>query len=501
MRFLETWKKLIIVLKPVRRAYLLGLFFVLLSTGVGVMVPKGIGEVFQLIAHQDQSGNLPWRPLLLFVLILNSFFLLRFVAQWRFNGLRHAISRDLTLQLFRRYYVMPRSSRIHKSIESYQHTLFNDVGALASYLTLVLPKALTRFGLMLGAFVALFLLSWKLSIALGVLIGFTVMLFTRTQKSIKEMIHTVEKQRLSYRAETHSLLRNIDTLRAMNCQSFGERILQDREAELQKSMRRTQLLNEAWSTGLLATLSIYFLLFAIGLCLMIKMGYCDAPWASQYFTYLGMLLINTLNSSTTMQAFLNLQKSMERIQNFDAAGEKAQDANIPLLPVGESEWVGIVGPSGVGKTTALRYFLQLDAPPTQRSLGYLDQDIPIFPVSLRDNIFIGRNFDDAELKAALDVACISQEFYEPYLDAGTILNDKVLSGGEKLRIGLARALIGSPQTVVLDEPSAALDEGTELRLLGKLRSFLNESSRLIVVTHSPKVMQAMDRLISMERPS
>lgn len=183
--------------------------------------------------------------------------------------------------------------------------------------------------------------------------------------------------------------------------------------------------------------------------------------------------------------------------------------------------LGLVGPSGSGKSTLARILLGL-APPVQgkvrldgydvrqyeRSalglqLGYLPQDVELFAGTLAQNI--ARMQDPAghsrEVTRVTElvgltplVARLPGGFQAMLTERG--LN---LSGGQRQMVGLARALFGSPRLIVLDEPDASLDQaGKEhlLKLLAEIRE--RRLATLIVISHTPALVDRMDRLLLLQ---
>jgi ABC-type protease/lipase transport system fused ATPase/permease subunit len=71
----------------------------------------------------------------------------------------------------------------------------------------------------------------------------------------------------------------------------------------------------------------------------------------------------------------------------------------------------------------------------------------------------------------------------------------VLSGGQRQRIALARAMFGEPRLIVLDEPNANLDAAGEAALLAALQDLKARSVTVVMVTHSPTLMSALDKVL------
>src|SRR5438445_4437379 len=168
------------------------------------------------------------------------------------------------------------------------------------------------------------------------------------------------------------------------------------------------------------------------------------------------------------------------------------------LDVRKGEFVSLLGPSGCGKSTALRLIAGLAAPTsgtvevshhedeTQpgRQIGYVFQEPTLMPwTSVRENVRLplklahaGAAEAEARVKEALARVGLT-EFAESY--------PRELSGGMKMRVSLARALVTDPDILLMDEPFAALDEITRFRLNNDLLAlWRNLKKTVIFVTHS-----------------
>lgn len=176
----------------------------------------------------------------------------------------------------------------------------------------------------------------------------------------------------------------------------------------------------------------------------------------------------------------------------------------------------ITGPSGSGKSTLVHLLLQLYSPnhgsiqidsqdltvfsleSFYKQIAFVSQDNEFFNRNLRDNILFGikENISDSEIieKAKL---CQIEEFIKGQprgLNSKLYAHGKNLSGGQKKRLSLLRALIRNPRILILDEPSTGLDEKNENELLLTLNK-LKGSLTLIIVSHNQKFDQIADHTI------
>ena len=188
------------------------------------------------------------------------------------------------------------------------------------------------------------------------------------------------------------------------------------------------------------------------------------------------------------------------------------------LDVPPGAFVGICGPSGAGKSTVLRLLYRFYDPDSGRveidgqdiarvtqeslrqALGLVPQDVVLFNDTLRANVIYGRpDASDAQIADALERAHLG-EFVRGLPDG---LETRVgerglkLSGGEKQRVGVARAILKDPAILVLDEATSALDSRTET----EVQAALAEAARgrtTIAVAHRLSTIAGADRIFVLE---
>ena len=168
------------------------------------------------------------------------------------------------------------------------------------------------------------------------------------------------------------------------------------------------------------------------------------------------------------------------------------------LDVSKGEFVSLLGPSGCGKSTALRLIAGLSAPTfgavgvshragqarAGHSIGFVFQEPTLMPwTSVRENVRLPLKLAHAPVAEAN--ARISEALAQVGLTEFAEAFPRELSGGMKMRVSLARALVTDPDILLMDEPFAALDEITRFRLNNDLLSLWRSLRKTVIfVTHS-----------------
>lgn len=182
------------------------------------------------------------------------------------------------------------------------------------------------------------------------------------------------------------------------------------------------------------------------------------------------------------------------------------------------ERVAILGRIGCGKSTVARLILglyqprqgavlidgtdirQIDPGDLRRNIGSVLQDVWLFSGTVRDNIAIGAIrprdadvLDAARLAGADDFVSRHPAGYDLVLSE----RGEGLSGGQRQAITLARALIGRPPILLLDEPTSAMDVQNEAAVIARLKAELADRT-VIVITHRTSLLELVDRVIVIE---
>ena len=166
------------------------------------------------------------------------------------------------------------------------------------------------------------------------------------------------------------------------------------------------------------------------------------------------------------------------------------------LSIDAGDFIVLLGPSGCGKSTLLRLIAGLDQPdagsltwdagnqPAPGEIGYVFQDATLLPwASAADNVFLPLRLGGVPHQQAMPQ--VHEALHRVGLNGFEAARPRQLSGGMRMRVSIARALVTRPRLLLMDEPFAALDEFTRHKLQEDLLSLWQELHCTVVfVTHS-----------------
>jgi ATP-binding cassette subfamily B protein len=188
---------------------------------------------------------------------------------------------------------------------------------------------------------------------------------------------------------------------------------------------------------------------------------------------------------------------------------------------GLGDTIAFVGPSGSGKSTLVKLLLGLYQPVSgeilfndipsgdirynqmRRQIGFVSQDTQLFAGTIKDNLlFVKPDATDEEMLSALHKASCTQLLARSSHGLDTVLGEGglKLSGGEKQRISIARALIRNPRLMIFDEATSALDSLTEETITDTVRNISARREQLnILIAHRLSTIMHADTIYVLEK--
>ena len=372
-----------------------------------------------------------------------------------------------------------------------------------------------------------------------ILLGLAIAQARATQSALKD----ANEAALRSYGFTDAALRNGEVVRAMGMlPTLGRAWAQHRSVTIERGADAAEASNAYNDAIKFVRMGMQVLIVAIGAFLILKGS-----------IHPGMLFANMILASRALQPIEkivaswdplnNMMQAYERLNNLLSKAEAPTAATTLPRPVGKlsvegvnfappgaqrlilsnvnfaiepNEVLGVIGPSGAGKSTLARLLVGIwkplngvvrldgadvftwDRADFGRYVGYLPQDTELFGGTVRNNI--GRFRDDvsdeevvkaAQLAGVHELILRMPKGYDTEVGEGGV----VLSAGQRQRVGLARAMLGTPPLVVLDEPNAALDAEGEEALMRAIDAMKAAGSTVVIISHKVGVFRAADKML------
>jgi len=402
------------------------------------------------------------------------------------------------------------------SFENLSHKIINESSQLSIRFSGPLCIIFAELCIVIGLFFLMFVFNF-----LAALIFFSVTLISSGlfYYFAKKKVEFWGKQYINKeQARTDLVMRGINDglqIYLLGLRSYFINVFQSYNSDISKllTFQRTMILSPRVVVELFSLVAIFMFMFVF---IYLETDSKDIFATAILIAFLGMRAMPSLNKiAMSLQDFRFARPLIESIMNEFAYKDELIQKNLifrkkpPVLiakgilnikgkikrinlSVRKKESVIITGPSGCGKSTLLRSIIGLDENLNEVSfykksskklkIAFLNSSANLFKISLIENILLGRKLSKKKLALIIDI-CRLKEFDLLGNGAQKIIekNNFKPSSGEKQRIILARALVGNPEILVLDEALSAIDKKNYYQIEHKLLTFF--PGILIHVSH------------------
>jgi subfamily B ATP-binding cassette protein MsbA len=468
------------------------------------------------------------------------------VAQWVAHDLRMR-TYDHLQRLSLGYYDTHQTGAILSTITSDVKTVqgFASSGTLG-----ILVDLLTIVG-MLGV---MFWMNWDFALIAVAITPFLLMFVARLNRAVKRATHEVRRQQSGIVAAVQQGLESIRVVKAFGRQDTEEtRLAQVSRATVGAALsaRRVKSVLSPVVSIVVALCTGFVLWRGTALVLADAMTIGDL---TVFLSYLGKFFKPVQDLAKMSNTIAQTAVAIERIQTIldtddilpekpdardpgEVKGEIAfehvafsYDPKAPVLRdvnarIATGQFVGVVGPTGGGKSTIVSMIPRFYDPASgcvrvdgvdvrdytlqglRGRIGFVLQDTALFHGTVRENIAYGRpSATDEEIVQAARLANADEFIAKMPAGYDTMVGERglTLSGGQRQRIGIARAIIRNAPILILDEPTAALDTESEklvMEALGRLmkgRTVITIAHRLSTIRDADKILVLKDGVVAEE---
>lgn len=496
-------------------------------------------ELFlQIIAEYGKTYAL----ILLCLIAVAVFFvknLCRYLAQYILAPIRSGIMHQLRTRMYA-HFLKKDILEIEKLEKGKVLSLFMQDVQEVEYGLIYFSEAIIKEPIILVVTVSSLLwMNWKLTLLALMLLIVSAVIISKALRTLKVKSQALQALQSSNTAILSSTLQGFTIVRTMLSADYFQEIfnhIQQKWRQLQNVFLQRKELASPLAEFL--GICVVLLILCIG-GMQVLQQELMTPEVFIAFIVVFSQIINPAKSFSN--AISNLQKSKvawEQIQHF--LGEKNNALSIPMTPtiafeesieikdlgfsiaeknifanisftVKKGEHWGIAGVTGSGKSTLLKCILgisnysegaifidgnplnTIDKASLWELMAFVPQDGVIFPMTIRENIIMGRNFDTEQWQKAIDVVALDEIVSTLPSGWDTLMDTEhlTLSGGERQRIAIARALLSEKPILIMDEATSAIDIATEEYIFQEI-SRCYPTLTLIGVTHRSQQKQLYD---------
>ena len=407
---------------------------------------------------------------------------------------------------------------------------------------------MTFIGLVVVTVYTLTINAWLILIYMisATLLALTVSYLSRR---IKKVQMTIVKETKDLAGSTTESLRNVELIKSLGLTDQETTRLNDTTRKILKlELKKVKDIRSiSFVQGTLVNFtrqSIMFLLYYLLFRDVLTLGQISILQFYSFFIFgplqeIGNVLISYRETQASMENFQRIIQTpvedrpatpatLNAIDDlrFDHVYFRHKTANFDALSdisfhVAKGETVAFVGPSGSGKSTLVKLLVglytpqkgdlyynglsatEIDKNELQQQLGFVTQDTQLFAGTIRENLlFVKPDATDEEIMEALNKAACQSLLSRSENGIETVIGEggMKLSGGEKQRLSIARALLRHPRLMVFDEATSALDSITEEAISSTIRSITEKKDHItVLIAHRLSTIMHADRIFVLEK--
>ncbi|AHC19678.1 MULTISPECIES: ABC transporter ATP-binding protein [Paenibacillus] len=535
--------------KRERSRYSIGLFLLIAVGVLELAPPRLLGSAIDEIVRGSISWSSLWRYILYIIGILAVIYYITYIWMHKLFGGANLVERLLRTRFMNHLLRMTPPFFERNRTGDLMARATNDLRSVAStagFGMLTLTDSTVYLSVVLVAMGTL--ISWKLTLAAILPLPFIALAMSIYGKAVHER-YTLAQD--AFGDMNDQVLESVAGIRVIRAY-VQERMDEKRFADITDDVFRKNLAVARMDALFEPTIRL-----CVGLSYVIGLGYgiylvfhndITLGELVSFNMYLGMMIWPMFAIGELINIMQRGSASLDRVNETLDVQPDVQDAAQPVpvdrlesirmkdvtfryptstidnlshvsLELKRGETLGVVGRTGSGKSTLLKQLLHeyptgsgdilisgirledIAVEQLHSWIGYVPQEQILFSKSVRENIQFGKpRADDDDIMEAIRTAAFDQDLGTLSDGLDTLVGEKgiALSGGQKQRVSLARAFIGDPDILLLDDALSAVDARTEARIIDNIRRKRSGKTTLIS-THRLSAVEHADRIVVLEQ--
>ena len=519
-------RKVLEYIKPYTPRMLLGLMIKIFGTLMDLVIPYILSFIIDELVP---LGDI--KPIVIYGIIMigcsGACFLGNMFANQMASKVAMMVTTDLRHDLFKRIEDLSPKQMDDITIPSLISRMNNDTYNVHHFVGMIQRLGVRAPILLVGGIIVTFTLDVKLTLVLLAVLPFIVLITVLISKKGIPLYTDIQNASDDMVRDIRESVTGIRVIKALSKTEYEKERFEkankkviDNELKAGYTMARlSPLINLCLNVGLVRVLVVGAYLVIGG---DLKVGKIIAFISYFHIILNAMLSVTriftmssrTIASARRIEAVFDLDEDLKKVDieadvtdnhiefrnvNFSYNGKVDNLTNINFsLKKGES--LGIIGPTGSGKTTIISLLLRLydvnsgqilidgkdirsmEDEELKKKFGVAFQNDLLFSATIKDNIKFNRDLDEEKIVKAIDVAQATETVFSKKegLDYMIASKGTNVSGGQKQRLLIARAIAARPDILVLDDSSSALDYKTDANLRKALKEFNKDTTTIII---------------------
>jgi len=498
----------------------------------------------ELIANNDKQGALLY---VCFAIVIVFFFknLFRYLSSYAVIPIKNGVLKDLRKSIYSTYLKMP--------IAFFDKNKTGDLLSRMSYDTLEIEWSIMSFLevlfksplIIIGSLLFMIYISPELTVFVFALMLFTVLVIGFVSRKLKQQSSEIQDRMGKLISHTEHTISGVGAIKTYGAEGYMQEGFEKENTGIYNTLnallRRKDLsspLSEFLGVSVVAVLLWYgsnlvfenklypetFFAFVFAFYQVIEPS---KSFSTAFYNFKkGMAAMDRIDEIILARPDAHIKEETEQFPaewdsiTFKNVGFKYQDEEVLKdinLEISNGDKIAIVGASGSGKSTLIKLLLRfyqansgdirigdkdlttIRQDTLHGKVAIVHQDPVLFNDTIKNNVLLGREFDNASLTRVLAEVGLDVMVQEKHLGLESNVGDhgKLLSGGEKQRLCIARALYGQPELVILDEATSSLDSKSERQVTEAIQKAI-EGRTAIIIAHRLSTLKLVDKIYVME---